>query len=238
VWQSDALCRLSTGAGFGVRKHYKHKDEVVYQACRPIILAGIEEFVQRSDLADRAVAVELAQFGGSNTGKRVSDPEYKARVEKLAGRVLGKLLDALSCALRRMHEINITNLPRMGDFATFVTAAESAFGLDPGTFLRIYQNNINMNSSVAVESSSVVPLILEFVQLQGGQWQGTATELWTRLNGMLENRYLRPGADWPKAPNMLSGQLRRLAGNLEGAGVVVTMERTNRGSCISLRLQS
>ena len=54
AWLSDALCRLATGAGFAARQLYTDQDEVLFAACRPIILNGIEDIVSRSDLADRA----------------------------------------------------------------------------------------------------------------------------------------------------------------------------------------
>ena len=39
---SDALCRLSTGGGFGVRTHYENAEETVFHSSRPIIINGID----------------------------------------------------------------------------------------------------------------------------------------------------------------------------------------------------
>jgi hypothetical protein len=232
-WQSDALCRIATGAGLGVRQHYKHKDEVVYDARKPIVLAGIEEFVERSDLADRAITIELPLLP-SNT--RITETEYRRRFEKLARKIFGTLLEGLVCGLRRMSEVRIDELPRMADFAVFVTAAEPALGLESGAFLKAYQRNVSRNSSVALESSSVVPVIVELVETFGA-WEGTATGLLTRLNEMAGSRYLKAPWDWPTMPNRLSGLLKRVAPNLERAGIEVRMGRNSRGSSISLRLQ-
>ena len=54
-WISDTLCRLATGGGFAVRQLYSDQDEIRFDAERPVILNGIEDFVTRPDLADRAV---------------------------------------------------------------------------------------------------------------------------------------------------------------------------------------
>ena len=34
-WLSDALCRISTGGGFGARQLYTNTDEVLFEAKRP-----------------------------------------------------------------------------------------------------------------------------------------------------------------------------------------------------------
>src|SRR6516164_6528897 len=55
AWISDTLCRLATGGGFAVRQLYSDQDEVLFDAARPVILNGIEEIVNRPDLADRGL---------------------------------------------------------------------------------------------------------------------------------------------------------------------------------------
>lgn len=59
VWLSDCLCRLSTGGGFNTRGLYTDREEVVFDAQRPIILNGIEELATGTDLIDRSVLLEL-----------------------------------------------------------------------------------------------------------------------------------------------------------------------------------
>ena len=58
-WLSDTLCRLATGGGFAVRQLYTDQDEVLFDATRPVILNGIEDFVTRPDLADRSLPLTL-----------------------------------------------------------------------------------------------------------------------------------------------------------------------------------
>src|ERR1035437_3687067 len=54
-WISDALCRLATGGGFSTRGLYTDDEEKLFNAMRPIILNGIEDFVTRPDLGDRSI---------------------------------------------------------------------------------------------------------------------------------------------------------------------------------------
>jgi hypothetical protein len=43
AWASDSLCRLASGRGFAVRRHYSDPDEVLFAAARPVILDSIED---------------------------------------------------------------------------------------------------------------------------------------------------------------------------------------------------
>ena len=58
-WLSDALCRLVSGGGFGLRQLFTDENEILFHAIRPAILNGIEDVVCRADLADRAVFLTL-----------------------------------------------------------------------------------------------------------------------------------------------------------------------------------
>ncbi len=58
-WLSDALCRVSTGGGFGARQLYTNTDEVLFEAKRPIIINGIPDLATRPDLADRSMVLIL-----------------------------------------------------------------------------------------------------------------------------------------------------------------------------------
>src|SRR5207237_9841315 len=58
-WFSDALCRIATGGGFSTRELYTDREEIIFDAQRPIILNGIGDLVVRHDLRDRAIILHL-----------------------------------------------------------------------------------------------------------------------------------------------------------------------------------
>src|SRR3954464_9736604 len=58
-WLSDTLCRLTSGGAFSTRRLFTDRDEMLFAAARPIILNGIEDFITRPDLADRAIMLML-----------------------------------------------------------------------------------------------------------------------------------------------------------------------------------
>src|SRR5262245_64966627 len=59
-WLSDALCRLATGGGFSTRKLYTDDEEQLFNAQRPTILNGIEDFIDRPDLDSGTIVLKLA----------------------------------------------------------------------------------------------------------------------------------------------------------------------------------
>jgi hypothetical protein len=73
---SDALCRLSTGGGLSKRQLYTDSDEVLLEAMRPVILNGIEEAANRSDLLDRALIVEMPVIDETQRRSQRSESSY------------------------------------------------------------------------------------------------------------------------------------------------------------------
>src|SRR5262249_26644416 len=116
-----------------------------------------------------------------------------------------------------------TEWPRMADFAMWAVAAEGALGLEPGKFMKSYEDNRNAASRTALESSPLVAALLAFLE-QRGRFEGTARALWEVLGAGQDTR----AKEWPKSPRALSGKLDRLAPNLRRAGV--TIEKGRRGN--------
>jgi hypothetical protein len=121
-WMSDSLCRLASGGSFAVRQLYTDRDEVLFQAARPIILNGIEDIIMRPDLADRAIFLTLPHLQEEH---RRAEKEIWRDFATSQPRILGALLDAASHGLRALPEVRLEQLPRMADFALWATACVS-----------------------------------------------------------------------------------------------------------------
>jgi hypothetical protein len=137
-WLSDCLCRLSTGGGFSTRRNYTDDEEKLFNAMRPVMLNGISVGLERADLLDRSLVILLDEITDEN---RLPEALFWAQVEKAKPRILGALLDAVSCALGRLPDTSIAKPPRMADFAYWVTAAEPALECTEGAFLCAYRTN-------------------------------------------------------------------------------------------------
>jgi hypothetical protein len=212
---SDALCRLSTGGGLGTRKLYADEEETIIDAARPLILNGIEQLATRSDLLDRSLVITLLPI--PDDARRTYAALWDA-FSKAKPAILGALLDAISGALKDFKSVSVPHLPRLADFATWVTAAESALPWKRGDFLSAYGRNSQEAHSIAIESSPLAEAIsaLDWTQ----QFSGTATELLDKLNQEAAET-VRRQRSWPRSAQALSAQLSRLKPNLRATGIYV-----------------
>jgi len=122
AWTSDALCKLATGGGFSCRELYSNDGEWIFDALRPIIMNGIEDFATRSDLASRCIFLKLKPILEDG---RKTEAELDALLEQEAAKILGALLDAVAFGLA--NPVTLPSKPRMADFAEWAASCEGYF---------------------------------------------------------------------------------------------------------------
>jgi hypothetical protein len=217
---SDAFCRLATGTSFGLRQLYTDADEVLFQAARPILLNGIEDVINRPDLADRAILLALSPIGDR---RRRSERQIWRDFELARPRLLGSLLDAAALGLRNLRNLKLEQLPRMADFALWGTACETAFW-PSGTFARAYQANRMGAIEDLIDANPVAARVRE-IMANRVVWTGTASELLRMGSGSV---LLSGNASWPKSPREIAGRLRRAQTFLRALGIEVHFGREGR----------
>ena len=214
-WLSDALCRIASGAGFGTRELYTDQEEVVFSGARPIILNGIEEIVERPDLAERSAFSTCEPIDPKD---RKSEDEVWASFAAAHASILGALLDAVATGLRRFPTMaRPKDLPRMADFAHWAIACESALW-ESGAFLNAYNANILAAVESVLEASPVAVALRKLMEnLADGEWKGTATKLLEDLTSIV-SRADRPFRE-------LARQRPRLVRPLAARGVLPAARR-------------
>ena len=221
-WISDTLCRLATGGGFAVWQLYTDQDEVLFDASRPVILNGIEDIVERPDLADRALFLTLEPIPEE---RRRSEAELWAVFEAERPRILGVLLDAVVAGLKRLPETQLPKLPRMADFTLWATACERALW-SAGTFWSAYCDNRDEAVEGVLDADPIAAVLRAFMSLQT-QWTGTASDLLGALANEAGERIVK-SKNWPVNARSLSGRLRRAAAFLRKVGIEITFQREGR----------
>ena len=224
-WLSDALCRLATGGGFATRELYSDDREVLFSQKRPVILNGIDSLAVAGDLRDRSLVVELPPIPPD---RKRTERDFYLELEAVRPEVLGALLDAVSTALRNLDQVELQELPRMADFAVWISAAEKALPWEAGAFMSAYTGNRLEADELALDSDPLAVAVRDLMANRQ-RWGGTATELYAVLAELVDED-VRRSKSWPAAPNTLSNRMKRIAPALREAGIEYGDERTSGGS--------
>jgi hypothetical protein len=182
-WLSNSLCTLATGGAYATRALYTDQDEELFEASRPVILNGVENFITKHDLADRTIVLELKPIPD---GSRWLESELKAKFEAARPQILGALLDALAHGIRMLPETQSEDWPRMADFAHWVTACEGALW-PKGTFRDAYDGNRWKATQGAIDDDPVASAVRDLVAKEP-DWEGTTSDLLMKLSELVGER--------------------------------------------------
>lgn len=234
-WLADFLCRLATGGAFNKRTHYEMTDLTVVNTKRPFMLTSIADAIQQPDLINRVLTIRLPVIPKN---ERKSEDWANAKFAEVHSEVLGGLLDAAVMALRGYKSVQLDELPRMADLAKWVTAAEPAMCLKPGTFIRAYAGNETDAYEAAINANPVARAVIRLMEAQA-LWKGTPTSLYNDLSALVDNGYGRKPTGWPTSPQLMANKLNEAAPALRTRGIDVRRVRLgdDRGWCLE-RLES
>ena len=192
---SDTFCRVATGTTIAVRRTYTDREEERLTAVKPIILNGIEHFVTREDLADRAISITLQPIPSE---LRRTDGDLDRAFEERRAYILGALLDIAVHGLRRARETEFKPLSRMADFDQLAIACETAVW-PAGTYERALAENREELVDAGIEADLLATAVLkmtsellravravrtvETVKSSNDHlWKGTASDLLRELD--------------------------------------------------------
>ena len=201
-WLSDALCRVSTGAGIKTRKLYSNDEQMVFGFARPIALNGIPDFAENQDLLSRSLVIGQPTISDT---ERKSEDEMVLAYSAMQPRLLGALCDLAARGLREYRKTRFERLPRMADSTIWITACTG-----DRQFLDHLLENQTAAQEIALESSPVVEALLKWLKPTANRWQGNCQELLEGLRSIYRDRgeYDKLAA-LPKTPRALSGRLKR-----------------------------
>jgi hypothetical protein len=216
--RSAVLCRLLTGGAVRGRALFTDKDQFHIAAHKPVMLTATGLIIVEEDLLDRSVLISTGNaLGQDGKSQRKSRHTMEQRFKEVHPRLLGAILDGVSEGLRRQDDPEPANLPRMSDWATWVSRCETGLGWTPGTILAAYNAAISEAAHEHAELHPVSAALLAFAG-KSPTWEGSMTELLTRLTGLVHER-VRQGKDWPRSPAALSRRLNQLSTILRRCGV-------------------
>jgi len=124
-----------------------------------------------------------------------------------------------------LPQTRLDKLPRMADFALWVTACETALW-PAGTFWSAYCGNRDEAVEGVIEADPIAAAVRAMMAART-EWTGTASELLGALGEMAGERIAK-SKSWPDSPRALAGRLRRAATFLRKIGIGIGFEREGR----------
>ena len=223
AWQSDALCRGCTGEGISKRQLYTDDEDVIYSFRRCIVVNGINISATRADLLDRSILIGLERIPNN---ERRDEEGLESAFTQARPQILGGMLDALVKAIELKPSVELTDKPRMADFARWGCAISEALGGSSEDFVHAYQGNIEEQNAEVLDGHPVAAAVIALMDKQD-PWEGRPTDL---LQGLLELANAE-GIDanarsWPKAANALTRRLNEVKTNLQDAGIHITHRKS------------
>ena len=229
-WLSDALCRISTGGGFATRTLYENEEETIFAAKRPILINGIGDLANRSDLLDRALLVHLETIPED---KRKTESQFWSEFEREKANIFSGLLSAVSSALRNVGAVKLERLPRMADFAEWSVAAENGLRLPANSFLNAYTQNRDNVNETALEGLPLADTVKAFCD-KTSEFEGTMKEFLTELNRLADDE-TKKNKEYPKTERGLRSKLERINPNLRAIGIDIKfLGKSDKGRMLKL----
>ncbi len=207
---SDIICCLVTGATRGARALYSNNGLSIFTVRRPVVLASTGQVINASDLADRCLIVDVPPIK-----VRVAEHTLWSEFKKDRPKILGALLDGFFEGLRNIDVVELDDPPRMMDFATFATAAESAFGFEPGTTVAAMKAR---QASIAQDSVEESPLATRLIEFAREGFSGTSSDVISKLG---------PSEHWSKNARKFRNQFNLVNPDLRKVGVRVESQIEN-----------
>lgn len=224
-WLSDALCRAVTGEGFSKRQLYTDDEDQIYHFQRCIGLNGINIVATRADLLDRAILISLERIPPEN---RRTEEALEAEFQHVRPAILGGIFDTLVRALHIYPTLQLTQLPRMADFARWGCAIAQALGYTETTFLTAYARNLQQQNTEVLDGHPVAAAIMALME-DRLEWTGEPAALLRALEGVAEEQKINTrNKDWPGAAHVLTRRIKEVRPNLQEAGILLEERRSGR----------
>lgn len=217
---SDNLCKAITGASYTKRMLYTDQEEVLLKFKRKIVANGISFNIDRGDLAERTIQYFTHDVPKSERkSMRQIETEFSTLLPNLLGHIFTTLKNALAVYNKAKDEMQ--NLPRMADFVIWGEAISLALGFPKGTFLKLYEEEMQKGNEILSEGNPLVSFLDEFLMEKDQQRIPASYFFAELLRFAEENHFDVKGGHFPKGSNKLRGYIERNKPLLKEHGIVI-----------------
>ncbi|WP_199831780.1 ATP-binding protein [Streptomyces sp. ERV7] len=210
-WLSDALCRAVTGDGIVDRALYTDDDVVVLEFRRVLAMTTIDAGALAGDLAERLLTIELQLIPDH---RRREEAELDRAYADAHPAILASLFDLLAKVLKALPDIELSERPRMADFARVLAAVDHVTGWHT---LDSYKSATADAVADVLDGEPFAQAVVDLVDKAGAEGiTVTASQLLEQV--ATPDKLPKK---WPKDPTRAGGQLKRLAPALRTIGIEV-----------------
>ncbi|MCX5332115.1 ATP-binding protein [Streptomyces sp. NBC_00140] len=210
-WLSDALCRAVTGDGVVDRALFTDDDVVVLEFRRVLAMTTIDAGALAGDLAERLLTIELQLIPDH---KRREEADLDSAYADAHPAILASLFDLLAKVLRALPNVELTERPRMADFARVLAAVDHVTGWHTQAS---YAATAADAVADVLDGEPFAQAVVELVDATGDE--GLALTAAQILESVTTPEKLPK--KWPKDATRAGGQLKRLAPALRTIGIEV-----------------
>ncbi|MEV0177704.1 ATP-binding protein [Streptomyces sp. NPDC050625] len=210
-WLSDALCRAVTGDGVVDRALFTDDDVVVLEFRRVLAITTIDAGALAGDLAERLLTIELQLIPDH---KRREEAELDRAYADAHPAILASLFDLLAKVLKALPGIELTERPRMADFARVLAAVDDVTGWNTQAS---YKATAADAVADVLDGEPFAQAVVELIDAAGPE--GLALTAAQILDSVTTPEKLPK--KWPKDATRAGGQLKRLAPALRTIGIEV-----------------
>jgi hypothetical protein len=230
---ADTLCRLVTGEADSKRKLYSDDEDIIYSLRRAILLNGINVPTERGDVLDRSLAVELERLSDV---ERKTEEEMWASFDEIHPKLLGEAFGLLSEAIAARPRLALARSPRLADWGYYAAGVYEAMGWGTAKFHEDWDEEVEVQEQATLEGSPVAQAILLFMDEHPAAYEGTATKLYEKLEGVANSNGIDVFHDkaWPRSPRALWKRMKEVLPLLESRGIAAHRSERRIGTIIKL----
>ncbi|WP_197475297.1 hypothetical protein, partial [Oleiphilus sp. HI0079] len=227
---SDNYCTVITGGGTVERKLYSNSEEAATNVRRPIVINGINSVVDREDLRDRTMLIQMSRIEAYKSKSKLM-ADFNERKAYIFHDMLKLMSEALQLLPEVEDSIDASELPRLADLGCFGEAVYRALEEKPGKFLEHFRMVQIDGIYSTLESSTVAVAAKRYVE-EEKSFEGLVGELREKLEDYAEDIN-----SFPKTSHAFGRELRRCVPALRKVGINIVVGSRNRyGFPVTLRV--
>lgn len=240
---SDLLCSAVTGASSITRTLFTNNEVSIVTFQNALLINGITISNFKPDFYDRSILFEMERLQGEYKLTQEFIDNFKSDLP----RILGEIFNTLEKAIKLHKNLPVSGNYRMADYAHWGRAISKVLFDNENVFLNAYNENRQAVSQYVLDENPVASVLESKLKTffdnkiegfscskltYGKIYEDTPTNLLRELENETQKpnlTYALRSPNWPKTPQELSLQLKRLKEDFVDLGYLIDIGNKKNG---------